>query len=41
VASLAQRDYLESLAYEGRRPLERATVHQLRPTWRLVWEQSM
>jgi len=41
VASLAQRDYLERLAYEGSRPLERATVYQLRPTWRLVWEQSM
>lgn len=41
VASLAQRDYLERLAYEGRRPLERATVYQVRPTWRLVWEQSL
>lgn len=41
VASLAQRAYLESLAYEGRRPLERATVYQVRPSWRLVWEQSL
>ena len=41
VASLAQRDYVESLAYEGSRPLVRATVYQQRPTWRLVWEQSL
>lgn len=41
VASLAQRDYAESLAYEGSRPLVRATVYQQRPTWRLVWEQSL
>lgn len=41
VAGLSQRDYLERLVYEGRRPLERATVYQVRPTWRLVWEQSL
>lgn len=41
VAGLSQRDHLERLAYEGRRPLERATVFRMRPTWRLVWEQSL
>ncbi|WP_051933454.1 TonB-dependent siderophore receptor [Massilia sp. BSC265] len=41
VAGLSQRDYLERLAYEGSRPLERATVFRMRPTWRLVWEQSL
>lgn len=41
VAGLSQRDYLESLAYEGRGPLQRSTVYRVRPTWRLVWEQSL
>ena len=38
---LAQRDYRESLAYEGPSPLLRSTLYRVRPSWRLVWEQSL
>lgn len=41
VAGLAQGDYRESLLYEGANRLGRATVFRMRPTWRLVWEQSL
>lgn len=41
VAGLAQGDYRESLLYEGSNRLGRATVYRMRPTWRMVWEQSL
>ena len=33
--------YRERLVYEGANRLERTSIFQVRPTWRLVWEQSM
>lgn len=41
VTGLGQRNYREDLRYEARSPLLRSTVYQLRPSLRLVWEQSM
>jgi outer membrane receptor protein involved in Fe transport len=41
VADLQHRDYRERLLYQGSSPLVRSTVYRVRPTWRLVWEQSL
>ncbi|RZA33313.1 MAG: TonB-dependent receptor [Lysobacteraceae bacterium] len=41
VTGLGQRHYREDLRYEARSTLLRSTVYQLRPTLRLVWEQSL
>ncbi len=41
VSSLGQRDYRDSVLYTGASRLERATVYRVRPTWRLMWEQSI
>ncbi len=41
VAGLGQRGYRERLLHEGLAPLLRTTLYQVRPTVRLVWEQSL
>ncbi|MCC2970699.1 TonB-dependent siderophore receptor [Massilia sp. IC2-476] len=41
VADLLQRDYRERMVYEGSSLLARSTVYRVRPTWRLMWEQSL
>ena len=41
LANLAQRSYRERLVHEGGAPFARNTLFQVRPTVRLVWEQSM
>ncbi|WP_288380752.1 TonB-dependent siderophore receptor [uncultured Massilia sp.] len=41
VANLGQRRYQERLVHEGAVPLARTTSFEMRPTVRLVWEQSM
>lgn len=41
VADLEHRDVHERLAYLGQSALARTTVYRMRPTWRLVWEQSL
>lgn len=41
VSGLGQRSYRERLVHEGQYPLARTTAFQVRPTLRLVWEQSI
>ena len=41
VSNLGQRNYRELLVYESAAPLARTTRYEVRPTVRLVWDQSM
>ena len=41
LSNLGQRDYRERVVHEGPTPLARTTLFAVRPTLRLVWEQSM
>jgi outer membrane receptor protein involved in Fe transport len=41
LSNLGQRSYRERLVYEGAAPLARTSLYQVRPTVRLVWEQSL